>query len=197
MSLGLLKRLYSFIAASPTLGTFRGLLLVFLLGVMIVAGTSLLLAPLCYLAAGKQRVTNVAKTMRQHAGLTLLTGISLLLGSFLLLFVSSLLGPATPYVGNLFSVLLWVSLVIGYSGISLWVIDTLTPGSNSLGHVLLGAGLITILQVIPLIGPLFLAIFVVLALGGAVLSGLGTGTNWLLKSLPWYKAPPSSPPVAS
>jgi hypothetical protein len=195
MLLGLLKRLPSFIGASPALGTFRGLLVILVLGVMIIAGTTFLLVPLCYLAAGKERVANVAKTVRQHAGLTLLTGISLSLGTLALLFVSSLLGPATPYVGILFSVVLWVLLVVGYSGISLWVMDTFTPGSNSLGWALLGAGLITVLQVIPLIGPFFIAAFVMLALGGAVLSAFGKETNWLLNSLRWFKPPPSSPPV--
>ena len=162
--------------ASPALRSFPGLVWVLLMGVLVVGGTVFLSAPVCFLLGGKQRVVTMAKAVRERPWLTLVTGIGCLITVLILLFLSSLLGPAAPFVGILFSSIIWISLVAGYSGMSLSLVDTLARGSDSLGRVLLGAGLITVLQVIPLVGPFFLAVFVVVALGGAALSGFGMRT---------------------
>ena len=52
-----------------------------------------------------------------------------------------------------------------------------SPGSGALGQVMLGALLIIVLQLIPVIN-VVMVLFVLLALGSAVLTGLGSAPDW-------------------
>lgn len=165
-----------------------------MLGIMVIAAAVWVIAPACYFIAGKRRAETVARALQVRVGLALLTGMGVLLAVGLVLFVSSLMGLPRWPVSVLVSLFVWLTVAIGYTGISLWVTDLVAPGSSSWGWVMLGGGLVTVSQVVPIVGPIFLAFFVTLALGSAALSGYGTATDWL-----WHRMfrRPGSPAIPS
>jgi len=165
-----------------------------LLVVVAIAIGNLVLVVLSYFIAGEQRVEIIASTLREHGGLALLTGIGLVIGATILLIISSQLGPLMPVIVILVSLGLAITLLVGYTGMSSWLGRNLVQGSGPLAAVLVGAVLITLLQIIPVLGLLAFLIFVLLALGSAGLSGYGSDSNWLPERLVTRQPiPPSSP----
>jgi hypothetical protein len=69
--------------------------------------------------------------------------------------------------------------------------------AGPLAALLIGALLITVIQLVPLLGFLAFLVFMLLALGSAALSGYGTSTDWLSRRLsaqpPVRPAPPAAP----
>jgi len=140
-----------------------------------------LLAVLGHAILGERRVWVLAETTRSRAGLCFLLGLGLVFGWFML----SIFGALTPFVGPLLSFPVWllffVLLVVGYTGISYWVGRSLVSSSGPMAATLLGAVLVTILQLIPVVGWLAFFAFSLMAMGSALLSGFGTATDWLIK----------------
>ena len=130
-----------------------------------------------FVILGENRVQVLANTIRQRAGLAFLSGIGLVFCWMILTFLIAITGLWIPGL----EVVFFVVLVVGYSGISYWVGRGMSKSSGPLAAVLLGALLVTIFQAIPLIGWLGFAIFSMMALGSAVLSGFGTSTDWLVR----------------
>jgi hypothetical protein len=154
-----------------------------MLGVFLVAGLVVqpLLAVLSHAILGERRVWVLAETTRGRAGLCFVLGLAVVFGWFVL----SIFGAVTPFAGPLLSfpiwLLLFVLLVVGYTGISYWVGRSLVSSSGSMAATLLGAVLVTILQLIPLVGWMAFFAFSLMAMGSALLSGFGTATDWLIK----------------
>jgi hypothetical protein len=154
-----------------------------MLAVFLVAGLVVqpLLAVLSHAILGERRVWVLAETTRSRAGLCFLLGLGLVFGWFML----SIFGAITPFAGPLLSLPFWmlffVLLVVGYTGISYWVGRSLVSSSGAMAATLLGAVLVTILQLIPVVGWMAFFIFSLMAMGSALLSGFGTATDWLIK----------------
>ena len=154
-----------------------------MLAVFLVAGLVLqpLLAALGHAILGERRVWVLAETTRSRAGLCFLVGLGLVFGWFMV----SIFGAFTPFVGPLFSFPVWilyfVLLVVGYTGISYWVGRSMVSSSGAMAATLLGAVLVTILQLIPFVGWMAFFVFSLMAMGSALLSGFGTATDWLIK----------------
>lgn len=166
-----------------------------LLVVVAIAIGNLVLVVLSYFITGERRVEIVASTLREHGGLAFLTGIGLLISTVILLIISFQMGPLMPVMMILVSLGLVITLLVGYTGMSSWLGRNLVQGSGSLAAVLVGALLITLLQMIPVLGLLAFLIFVFLALGSAGLSGYGSSSNWLSERfVARQPIPPSSPP---
>ncbi|MFQ5818320.1 MAG: hypothetical protein ACE5H2_10270 [Terriglobia bacterium] len=175
----------------PMIGV--GSLLLF--GFLFCAAINLVLALLAYLIAGAPRVEVVANAVRERTGLVLLAGLGTLVAAVALFIISALLGPITPILAVVVSVALVVTLVVGYTGLSFWLGRSLARGVTPLVALLLGALLITILQLIPFLGLLVFLVFVLLALGSAALSGYGSATDWLPRQFATRPAtPPTAPP---
>jgi hypothetical protein len=140
-----------------------------------------LLAVLGHAVLGERRVWVLAETTRSRAGLCFVLGLGLVAGWFML----SIVGALTPFVGPLLSFPVWmlyfVLLVVGYTGISYWVGRSLVSSSGAMAATLLGAVLVTILQLIPIVGWMAFFAFSLMAMGTALLSGFGTATDWLIK----------------
>jgi hypothetical protein len=145
-----------------------------------VAVLNIILAVLCYLVAGERRVRNITGAARDHTGMTFLTGLGIIVGTVVVFIVASVSGPAAPLLVVSVLVVLLVTLIAGYTGLSSWLGTGLTHASG-VGAVLIGAILITVLQLIPLLGAFVLLVFTVLALGSAALSGYGTAADWLVR----------------
>ncbi len=130
---------------------------------------------------GQTRAETLASTVSQRAGMCFLIGVgfwfaAIVLGVFVPFVFFWLPGLETAYTMAFF-----VVAAVGYTGVSLWVGRGLIKGGTGMGATILGAILITVIQLIPLIG-WFIAwpIFGFLSIGAAVLSGFGTSVDWLL-----------------
>jgi hypothetical protein len=136
-----------------------------------------LLAVLCFAVMGERRVWVLAETTRSRAGLSFLLGM----GVFVAWIMLSTFGA---FVGAPFTFPLWIAvfvfLVVGYTGISYWVGRSMVS-SGAMGATLLGAVLVTVLQLIPIVGWMAFFVFSFMAMGSALLSGFGTSTEWLIK----------------
>ena len=138
-----------------------------------------LLALLCAAIMGTTRVQVLADTARGRAGMSFLAGVALIAISALLAVLSVAAPFWIPGIFLPFCVLLLVLLVGGYTGISYWLGRAAASRTTLLTATVLGALLVTILQWIPVIGWLVGCIFFMMALGAALLSGLGTSVDWL------------------
>ncbi len=166
-----------------------------LVGLLVGGALNLVLVLLSYLIARERRVEVIASTVRARAGLALLTGVGVLVGTILLFIIFSRMGPLTPALATLVSVALVITLVMGYTGICLWLGRSLARGRGPLVAILLGAVLITVLQLIPLLGLFAFLVFFLLALGSAALSGYGSAMDWLPQRFAGRPiGPPPSPP---
>lgn len=136
-----------------------------------------LLVLLCFTLLGERRITVLAETARRRSGMSFLIGIALCIGSFIL----SIAAAMTPIISLQipFGLVLFCVLVVGYAGVSYWVGRGMLPRSGALGAAILGAVLVTIIQLIPVVGQMAFLIFSMMALGSAVLSGFGTSIDWL------------------
>ncbi len=154
-----------------------------LLAIFLIAGLVVqpLLAVLCHAILGERRVWVLAETTRSRAGLSFLLGLGMVFGSFML----SIFGALNPFLAPLLSFPFWmlffVLLVVGYTGISYWVGRSLVSTAGAMAATLLGAVLVTILQLIPVLGWMAFCVFSLMAMGSALLSGFGTATDWLIK----------------
>jgi hypothetical protein len=169
-------------SVKPFLPALRFGFLMFL-AIFLIAGLVLqpLFAVLCHAILGERRVWVLAETARSRAGLCFVLGLGLLFGSFML----SIFGAINPFLAPLLSFPFWmlffVLLVVGYTGISYWVGRSLVSTAGAMAATLLGAVLVTILQLIPILGWMAFFVFSLMAMGAALLSGFGTATDWLIK----------------
>jgi len=147
--------------------------------VFLIAGIVIqpLLVLLCFTLLGERRIAVLAETARRRSGMSFLIGIALCIGSFIL----SIAAAMTPVISLQipFGLILFCVLVVGYAGVSYWVGRGMLPRSSALGAAILGAVLVTIIQLIPIVGQLAFLIFSMMALGSAALSGFGTSIDWL------------------
>lgn len=169
-------------AALPVAGLAGLFLFLILLSVV----THLILVLLTFLIAGQARMETLAGTVSARPGLSLLTGLGLLVGFVVLCIVAAFMGPAAPFVYVAAALALAVTLLVGYTGLSYWMGRLLSKTWAPVVAVLVGALVITLLQVVPLVLP----VFALLALGAAVLSGYGSDTDWLSRQMAGQLPPP-------
>jgi hypothetical protein len=153
------------------------LLIIFLLLGLVVQP---LLALLCFAVMGERRVWVLAETTRSRAGMSFVLGLGIVFGWMML----NIVGGMTPFIPVLWFPLflaLLVLLVVGYTGISYWVGRGMLSSSGAMAATLLGAVLVTVLQLIPLVGWMAFFVFSLMAMGAALLSGFGLSTEWLIK----------------
>lgn len=175
-----------------------GLVGLLVVAVVISLLTHVVLILIAYLIAGQKRVETLAATVRERAGLAVLTGLGVIVAAIALFILSAFLGPAMPILALLVCLALGVTLVVGYTGLSYWLGRVLARNAAPLLALLLGAALITILQLIPVLGFFLFLVFVLLAYGCAALSGYGSATDWLQRRFGGRAAapPPAAPPPA-
>lgn len=144
------------------------------LGVMIVSATHLLLVLLCYAALHRSRTENIALALRKKPWRALLAGLGGWLIVSALGYLSSFMGATgEDIVDGLVFLAVAVTLLVGLTGISAWLGERIAHGATPLRAILAGSILILVLEVIPLLGFLILMALAILALGSAIVSGLG------------------------
>jgi hypothetical protein len=140
-----------------------------------------LLALVAFAGLGNRRVWVLAETARQRAGMSFVLGLGAVFAWFLLNALAIVSPFWIPAFSFPFSLLFFVLMVVGYTGISYWVGRSLLSGSSPLAATLLGAVLVTVLQLIPVVGWMAFFVFSLMAIGAALLSGFGTSTDWMIK----------------
>jgi hypothetical protein len=151
----------------------------FLIGVYVIAGAGFIFAPISYLAIGKQRVQGTARRLQERPGLAFLVGSGVVALIVALLFMCSKLGIAARSVGLIFCAISWIVLLFGYTAVSLWVTEKVRGEPGSVWWVALGAGFLTMLEIIPIVGILALIMFIPLAVGAASVSAYDRSRVWL------------------
>jgi hypothetical protein len=136
-----------------------------------------LLALLVYAIAGEHRMRNMAQAIHRQSGMSLLAGLVTLAAFVMLAIAFAHASVLTAMLEMLNSVAFAVLLVVGYTGLSYTIGARVSPDSGPMGQVMLGALLIIVLQLIPVIN-VVMVLFVLLALGSAVLTGLGSAPDW-------------------
>ena len=138
-----------------------------------------LLALSCAALLGPQRLDVLARTAASRGLVSFCVGAGVLT-AFLLLSLAGIFIPLwIPGIGLPLTLILFVPLVVGYAGISYWVGRGLLPHVNTMLAAFLGAVLVTILQMIPIVGWIAGMIFFLMALGVPVTSGFGTAVEWM------------------
>lgn len=159
---------------------FWGVLLggALIVAMLVLAGPFLVL--IAYALMGERRSIVLAETISQRPGMCFVVGLVSCFGFTLLWSVSMLLGLSLLGIDTLFFVVLVAVLVIGYTGVSLWVGRGLV-GSSPFAATAFGAVLISLLQLIPVLGWILAGVYTLFAVGCVGLSGAGTSVDWLLR----------------
>ena len=121
----------------------------------------------------------LARTAASRGLMSFCVGAGLLTAFFLLSLAGIFIPLWIPGIGLPLSLILFVPLVVGYAGISYWVGHGLLPQVNAMLAAFLGAVLVTIIQMIPIVGWIAGMIFFLMALGVPVTSGFGTAVGWM------------------
>lgn len=167
----LIQRIYPFASASSAhFDNFVWIVWLLVLGIYVVAGGSIIWTPVCYWLLGRTLLEAVCDRMERKLGWCVLAGAGTI--AVVYAFDSALSLVATPgrVFGFVISTLFWVMLVVGYAAAALWVIRIARRRSDTLFSATVGALLILILQLIPMVGTLFLAWFVLVALGSVIVT---------------------------
>ena len=163
---------------SETAGGAGGLLGVGLLGIALLFvlpallfGFLLTLAVLAIM--GEPRVRNLAGAISLHTGQVLgigLLAVAVFIGvCAIFAHAGHAGGIAVLSIVGAFAIL----AAVGYTGVSYWVGEKVSPGSGGFMKVLVGALIVTGLQLIPIVN-IVTVIFALLAMGSPVVSGFGT-----------------------
>ncbi len=134
---------------------------------------------LCAALLGPQRLDVLARTAANRGLISFLVGVGLLFASFLFGVFGVFIPFWVPGIHFPFVLILFVLLVVGYAGISYWVGRGMLPRVSPVLAAFLGGILVTILQMIPVVGWIMGFIFSIMALGIPVTSGFGTAVNWM------------------
>ena len=156
-----------------------GLVVVLVLSLIAALIFQPLLTLFCAAVLGPSRLAVLADTAASRGFLSFFLGAGLLLASFLLSFVTIFVPVWIPGFEFPFGIVLFVVLVVGYAGVSYGVGRGLAPRANAVLAAFLGAILVTIIQMIPIVGWIAGFIFFMMALGTPVVSGFGTAVDWM------------------
>ncbi len=171
-------------------GLFGLLLLSLLFGLVVL----LLFCLLSYAVLGERRVSTMAAALRERGALAWLAGLGVLVFAVVLFVISAYLGPAAPILAIATAVMLFVTVIAGYTGAGFWVGRGVSKNSGPVAALLVGLLVICVLQWLPFVGILAGLFFAPLALGAAAMSGFGAAPDWLPRQFGGRAAPPAATP---
>lgn len=151
----------------------------YLSGVAVFVIGNLGLVLLAALVLRARRVGVMAGVLRRGPVQALLVGVVLLAVAILLYAIAEYLGPGEDILDVLVSLVLVVTFAVGYAGLSFWLGSKVPRVQGMLRAALVGAVILTLLELVPLLGVLVFLDLLALALGIALVSGWGSAENWL------------------
>jgi hypothetical protein len=126
-----------------------------------------------YAIMGEPRVRNIASAISLRTGQVMGIGVLAAVIFIVVCAIFAHVGHAAGIVALAIVAAFGILTVVGYTGVSYWVGDKVSPGGSGFAKVLVGALIVTGLQLIPIIN-IVTVIFALMALGSPVVSGFGT-----------------------
>lgn len=147
-----------------------GIALLFLLPALLFG---FLLTLAVYAIMGEPRVRTIASVISLRTGQVLLIGLVAVAVFIGMCAIFAHVGHAAGIVVLTVVAAFGVLTIVGYTGVSYWVGEKVSPGGSGMMKVLVGALIVTGLQLIPIVN-IVAVIFALMALGAPVVSGFGT-----------------------
>ena len=144
---------------------------------------ALFAAVLAYAIAGRNRVEAVAQAARVSTAQAFGLGFAVMLAVMMLVWLSTYMHPITPFVIIAIFIAFLITVSIGFAGASSWVGRGLARNAGPFAVVVIGAIVLQVIVLIPLIGWAIFAFVLMVALASAVLSGWGETPYWLAKRI--------------
>ncbi len=141
---------------------------------------SIVLALLCYAIAGKTRVQNAASTLSRKTGWSVLAGLGVIVAAVAL---SVLLARISAALVLILWFALFLASILGWTAVCALIGRRISANSTPLVILIMGAFIVALLEAIPLIGGLVILMFLLFALGSAVISGYGSAPAWMEQRL--------------
>lgn len=142
-----------------------------------------------YSILGERRSLTIMETISRRAGMSFLLGLGVGVSSLILpVALFWVPGIEAPLMAGLLAM-----AAVGYVGISLWVGRGLLRLDSPGAAVGWGAFLVSVLQLIPLVGWFAWWLFANMAIGGALLSGFGSSIDWLFRRAETQPIPRPAP----
>lgn len=156
-----------------------GIMGIFFLGLLGSIPFALVLSVICYLILGQQRVEVMVGSLRTRTGMAMLAGLAVLAGAAILMAVFPHTGTLKPIVMIAIAIAVCVSMIVGYTAVSMWAGRGVARGASPLGALIIGAIIVAVVQAIPIVGIFAFLVFALAAVGTAIVTGFGTHSDWL------------------
>ena len=126
-----------------------------------------------YAIMGEPRVRTIAATISLRTGHVMVIGLVAIAVFIGVCAIYAHVGHSGGIVVLIVVAAFGVLTTVGYTGVSYWVGGKVSPGGSGMMKVLVGALIVTGLQLIPVIN-IVAVVFALMALGSPVVSGFGT-----------------------
>lgn len=166
---------------------------VYLRGVLLSVVLNFGFVLLAFLVARAPRVEATARALTQFPVWVGLTGLAVLGVATGLYVLAARLRTAAAPVAVLVSGLLLIAGALGYAGLCRWLGGRLVRGDRPLKASLVGTAVLTLLQLVPILGVFIFLLLCLLTPGAGALSGLGQTPDWLLVRLRRRRAAATAP----
>jgi hypothetical protein len=143
-------------------------------GSLLLAAVNFLFVLFAFVVLQLRRVENIAQVIRHRTPLAVLTGIVTLLLFLGLILLCGHLGRVGDWVELVVLALFIVIAAAGAAGVGFSVAKFAFPNMKGVGMTLAGTLALTLLEIVPLFGFVVFAVGLLLALGGALISGFGS-----------------------
>jgi hypothetical protein len=143
-------------------------------GSLLLAALNFLFVLLAFVVLQLRRVDNIAQVIRHRMPLSALAGIVALAAFFGLFLLCGHLGRMAGWADLLVLVVFVVIAAAGAAGVGFSVAKFAFPNMKGVGMTLAGTLALSLLEIVPLFGFVVFAVGLLLALGGALISGFGS-----------------------
>lgn len=166
----------------PIMGGMMGMGTLFLMGLLASIPVTLVLSVVCYLILGQQRVEVMVGALRARTGPAMLAGLAVLVGATIVMILFPHAGALKPIVVVVIAIAVCITMIVGYTAVSMWAGRGVAKGASPMAALILGAIVVAVAQSIPLIGFFLVIVFALAAVGTAITTGFGTHSDWLRTS---------------
>ena len=166
----------------PVMGGMMGMGTFFLAGLLMSIPLTLILCVICYFILGQQRVEVMVGALRGRTGPAMLAGLAVLIGATIVMIFFPHSGALKPIVVVVIAIAVCITMIVGYTAVSMWAGRGIAKGASPIAALILGAIIVAVVQSIPLIGFFLVIVFALAAVGTAITTGFGTHSDWLRSS---------------
>jgi hypothetical protein len=166
----------------PVMSGMMGMGTLFLMGLVASIPLTIILSVICYFILGQQRVEVMVGALRARTGPAMLAGLAVLIGAAIVMFLFPHAGTLKPIVVVVIAIAVCITMIVGYTAVSMWAGRGVAKGASPIAALILGAIVVAVAQSIPLIGFFLVIVFALAAVGTAITTGFGTHSDWLRTS---------------